>query len=137
MVQNFNTESEKPPFTYRRNPLIDHAFQIFQWKEDKGDYEPVGDYTLIDTSEDPELTEKTVINIISALNGRKDKILDLQNLTSGRIFFNIVNEKDLDESDHITIMLRTQKETGVSEENAVLKIEKGVIDVRYEESHSR
>lgn len=134
MVQNFNSESEKPSFTYKRNPLIENAFQIFQWKEDKGDYEPVGDYTLIDTSEAPELTEKTVMNLVASLNGRKDRILNLQNLTSGRIFFNIVNENELDESDHIIIMLRTQN-NGVSNENAVLKIEKGVFDVR-EESHS-
>ena len=130
----FNIESEKPPFTYKRNPVNERDFQIFQWKEDKNDYEPVGDYTLIDTSEAPELTEKTVMNFVSSLNGRKDRILNLQNLTSGRIFFTIVNEKELDESDHIIIMLRTQ-ENGVSEENAVIKIEKGVFDVR-EESHS-
>jgi len=128
MEQNFNIESEKPPFTYKRNPLTQNAFQIFQWKEDKGDYEPVGDYTLIDLDEDPELTEKTVMNIVSSLNGRTERILDLKNLTSERLLFNIVDNKDTEESDHVTIMLRTHDGMGVSKENAVLKIEKGVFD---------
>ena len=133
MVQNFNTESEKPPFTYKRNPLTQHAFQIFQWKEDKGDYEPVGDYTLIDLDEDPELTEKTVMNIVSSLNGRTDRVLDLKNLTSERLLFNILtNEDDTEESDFVTIMLRTHDGMGVSKENAVLKIEKGVFHVDIE-----
>ncbi len=130
MEQNFNTESEKPPFTYKRNPLTDHAFQIFQWKEEKGDYEPVGDYTLIDLEEDPELTEKTVMNLVSGLNGRSERLIDLQNLTSDRLLFNIVDNKDTEESDYITIMLRTHDQKGVSKENAVLKIEKGVIYVK-------
>lgn len=129
MVKNFNVESEKPPFTYRRNPLVHNAFQIFQWKDEKGDYEPVGDYTLIDTDEAPELTEKTVMNLISSLNGRTDRILDLRNLTSERLLFNIVDTDDTEESDFITIMLRTHDGMGVSKENAVLKIEKGVFDV--------
>lgn len=128
MVQNFNIESEKPPFIYKRNPLVKHDFQIFQWKEEKSDYEPVGDYTLIDTEEDPELTEKTVMNIVTSLNGRADRILDLKNLTSERLLYNIVDNKDAEESNLVTIMLRTHDGMGVSKENAVLKIEKGVFD---------
>ncbi|MBL4803694.1 MAG: hypothetical protein JKY71_02425 [Alphaproteobacteria bacterium] len=128
MVQNFNIESEKPPFIYKRNPLVKHAFQIFQWKEEKRDYEPVGDYTLIDTEEDPELTEKTVMNIVTSLNGRTDRILNLKNLTSERLLYNIVDNKDAEESNLVTIMLRTHDGMGVSKENAVLKIEKGVFD---------
>lgn len=129
---NFNIESEKPPFSYKRNPLTENAFQIFQWKEEKGDYEPVGDYTLIDLDEDPELTEKTVMNIVTMLNGRSDRVLDLKNLTSDRLLFNILtNEDDAEESTHVTIMLRTHDGMGVSKENAVLKIEKGVFHVRY------
>lgn len=128
MVQNFNIESEKPPFIYKRNPLVKHAFQIFQWKEEKRDYEPVGDYTLIDMEEDPELTEKTVMNIVTSLNGRTDRILNLKNLTSERLLYNIVDNKDAEESNLVTIMLRTHDGMGVSKENAVLKIEKGVFD---------
>tara|TARA_B100001013_G_C24525648_1_gene408745 strand:+ start:90 stop:494 length:405 start_codon:yes stop_codon:yes gene_type:complete len=128
MVQNFNIESEKPPFIYKRNPLVKNAFQIFQWKEEKRDYEPVGDYTLIDTEEDPELTEKTVMNIVTSLNGRTDRILNLKNLTSERLLYNIVDNKDAEESNLVTIMLRTHDGMGVSKENAVLKIEKGVFD---------
>jgi hypothetical protein len=128
MVQNFNVESEKPPFIYKRNPLVKHAFQIFQWKEEKADYEPVGDYTLIDVEENPELTEKTVMNIVTSLNGRAERVLDLKNLTSERLLYNIVDNKDAEESNLVTIMLRTHDGMGVSKENAVLKIEKGVFD---------
>lgn len=128
MVQNFNIESEKPPFIYRRNPLTEKDFQIFQWKDDKRDYEPVGDYTVIDTDQDPEFIEKMVMNIVSSMNGRTERLLDLRNLTSERILYNIVDNKDTNESDYITIMLRSHDNEGVSKENAVLKIEKGVID---------
>jgi hypothetical protein len=61
MVKNFNIESEKPQFIYKRNPLVKHAFQIFMFKDEKGDYEPVGDYTLLDMSEALDLTEKKVM----------------------------------------------------------------------------
>lgn len=132
MVKDFNIESEKPPFSYKRNPLVENAFQIFQWKEEKGDYEPVGEYTLIDLDEDPEVTEKTVMNIVSMLNGRTDRVLDLTNLTSDRLLFNILtNKDDTEESEYVKIMLRTHDGMGVSKENAVLKIEKGVFHVRY------
>ena len=93
MVQNFNIESEKPPFIYRRNPLTEKDFQIFQWKDDKRDYEPVGDYTVIDTDQDPEFIEKMVMNIVSSMNGRTERLLDLRNLTSERILYNIVDNK--------------------------------------------
>jgi hypothetical protein len=124
MVKNFNIESEKPQFIYKRNPLVKHAFQIFMFKDEKGDYEPVGDYTLLDMSEAIDLTEKTVMNLITALNGRT-KLIDLGNLTSDRLLFNIVDNKDAKEGE-VTIMLRTRSNQGVSKENAVLKIEKDV-----------
>lgn len=127
MVKNFNIESEKPQFIYKRNPLVAHAFQIFMFKDDKGDYEPVGEYTLLDMSESLDLTEKTVMNLITSLNGRS-RFIDLRNLTSERLLFNIVHNKDTEESDFVTIMLRSHDGKGVSKENAVLKIEKGVFD---------
>lgn len=125
MVQDFNEQSEKPQFIYKRNPLIAHAFQIFIFKDDKGEYEPAGEYTLLDRSEDLELTEKKVINIISILNGRQ-KLMDLGNLTQTRILFNIVPKKT--DEDPIKIIFRNYDGNGPSEENAVLVLEKGVLN---------
>lgn len=125
MSLKFNDKSEKPRFIYKRNPLVENAFQVFEFKDDKANYEPVGDYTLIDTSEDPELTEKNVMNLVTLLNGKTD-LINLSNLTSNRLLYNIVD--DTEESEKVTIMLRSRSEKGVSKENAVLKIEKGVFD---------
>ncbi|MCB1562904.1 MAG: hypothetical protein KDJ75_04950 [Alphaproteobacteria bacterium] len=105
--------------------MVENAFQIFEFKDDKENYEPVGDYTLIDTSEDPELTEKNVMNLVSRLNGRKE-LINVSNLTSGQLLYNIVD--DTEESEKVTIMLRSHDKKGVSKENAVIKIEKGVFD---------
>lgn len=127
MGLKFNDESGKPRFMYKRNPLVKHAFQIFELKSGKQDYEPVGDYTLIDLAENLEVTEKTVINLVTLLNGRTN-LINLTNLTSDRLLFNIVDNKDTEESNFVTIMLRTHDNKGVSKENAVLKIEKGVFD---------
>jgi len=124
MVQNFNQESTKPQFIYKRNPLVEHAFQIFMFKEDKGDYEPVGEYTLLDLDESLELTEKKVMNVISILNGR-DSLMDLGNLTQTRVLFTIVQKKS--EEDPTKIIFRDHDGSGPSEENAVLVLEKGVL----------
>ena len=57
---SFNDKGEKPRFMYKRNPLVAHAFQIFEFKDEKKSYEPVGEYTRIDSSEDIEITEKDI-----------------------------------------------------------------------------
>jgi hypothetical protein len=127
----FNDKGEKPTYIYKRNPLVEHSFQIFGYMEEKGDYEPVGDYLLLDTTEDPDLTEKTVMNIVRILNGKQD-LMDLTNLTKTRLLFNIVPRKP--ESDETKVIFRTHDGKGTSEENAVLTLKKGVYDERPEES---
>lgn len=124
--ESFNDQGEKPRFIYKRNPLTQHAFQIFAFKDDKNDYEPVGDYTLIDLDEDIEITEKKVINLVSILNGKK-RLIDFTNLTKQRILFNIAtdnNPENLNEK----VIFRTYDGGSVSKENAVLVIEKGVFN---------
>ena len=125
MNMNFNDESTKPQFMYKRNPLVPHAFQIFMMKKDKGEYEPVGDYTLLDLKEDSALTEKKVMNIISLLNGRKN-LIDLGPLTNCKVFFSIVHKED--EGDPDKIIFRNHDGNGPSTENAILILEKGVLD---------
>ncbi|MBX2834434.1 MAG: hypothetical protein KTR28_05640 [Micavibrio sp.] len=121
---DFN-ENTKPQFMYRHNPLIEHAYDIFEFKDNKGEYEPVGEYTLLDTSENPELTEKKVINLISILNGRK-RLIDVTNLTNTRILFNIVPKQSEDEP--TKIIFREHDGNGTSKENAMLVLEKGVLN---------
>ena len=127
---NFNDKGEKPQFTYKRNPLVSHAFQIFEFKDDKNSYEPIGEYTLLDMAELPEITEKKVINLIMIMNGKKD-LMELGNLTKTRLLYTMVSsgsETDKEEK----IIFRTYDGKGVSQENAVLTIEKGVF---HEQTH--
>ena len=122
MVMNFNEQSENPRFIYKHNPLVERSFQIFEYKEKKNTYEPVGDYTLIDDKEDIDITEKKVINLISIMNGRRN-LIDFSNLTQERILFNILPEKETNQE---KIIFRTYNGSDVSKENAILTIEKGV-----------
>ena len=124
MSLKFNEESEKPEFIYKRNPLVEHSWQIFQLKTDKDAYEPVGEYILLDLEEDIDITEKKLINLLSILNG-KQKLIDFTNLTEKRILFNIIPETP--ESNNQKVIFRTYDGDGVSKENAVLTIEKGML----------
>ncbi len=120
---SFNESGEKPTFLYKRNPLVPHSWQIFALKPGKSDYEPVGDYTLLDTSEDPELTEKKVANLITLMNGRKS-LGQFGDLTKTRLLYSVVpTEKD---SVNEKVIFRTYDGDSVSKENAILVIEKGV-----------
>lgn len=121
--EKFNDRGEKARFIYQRNPLTEHGFLIFQYKDDKQEYEPIGEYTLIDFTEDIEITEKKVINLVTIMNGKRD-LIDFSNLTKERVLFTIVPEAP--ESHKEKVIFRTYDGDGVSRENAVLTIEKGV-----------
>ncbi len=125
MSLNFNQESEKPRFIYKRNPLIAHSFQIFEYRADKEDYEPFGDYTLIDMNEPIDITEKKVMNLVTIMNGRQN-LIDFQNLTKERVLYNIIGKNDA--ANGQKVVFRTYDGSGVSKENAVLTIEKGVFE---------
>lgn len=86
-------------------------------------YEPVGDYVLVDLSEAADITEKKLINLIGIMNGRQN-LVDFTNLTGQRILFTIVPEAP--ETNREKIVFRTYDGSGVSRENAVLTLEKGV-----------
>lgn len=109
---------------HKKNPLVPHAYQIFEFKPVKNDYEPVGEYIVLETSEESELTEKKLGNLVRLLNGKQD-LADLGNLTKTRILFNIVPRTS--ENDPTKIIFRTYDGAGVSKENAVFTIEKGVL----------
>jgi hypothetical protein len=128
-AKDFNEQSEKPQFISKPNPLVPHAWQIFEFKQDKESYEPVGAYTLLDTKEEPDITEKKLINIMAILNDKKS-FIDFKKLTNKRILFTIV--PDTPEADMRKAIFRTYDGTGVSKENAVLTIEKGVFNESQE-----
>lgn len=125
--EDFNEGSEKTEFIYRQSQVDKNTYLILQYQADKGAYEPVGDYVLLDTDEDPELTEKKVMNLITLINGKgKGKLLDLRNLTDGRtLFYPIPDSPDAKEH---KLVFRKHDDAGVSTENAVITIKKGVID---------
>ncbi len=124
MGLKFNEQSEKAAFIYRPNPLVPHSFQIFQFRDDKKEYEPVGEYTLLNISEDTEITEKKMANLVRILNGKRD-LVELGNLTKKRVLFNIIPK--VSDSDPTKIIFRDHDGKGISKENAVLILEKGVL----------
>lgn len=109
----------KPSFTYRPNPVLAGSFLICK-KEENGNLQPVGDYTLLDRNEDLNLTEKKVINLVSLLNGHEE-LVPLGQETKSRVFF---HRKPKTESDIRTeVVFYAYTGEGVSKENAILTLE--------------
>lgn len=123
--EQFNEEGETPRFIHKLNPLVERAFQIFEYQDHKKNYEPVGDYTVIDDNEDFALSEKKIMNLMGVMNGKK-RLIDFKNLTNERILFNIVTRDE--GSTQQKVVFRTYNGDGTSVENAVMTIEKGVFD---------
>jgi len=138
MVKGFNAESEKPIFIYKPHPSVDGAFEIHGFYADVQDYEPVGEYHPVVDDEPQELTEGCVNNLIALLNRKEEKMINLANMTSGKLLFQIVKPdvSDADANKYITIMFRTHDGEGISEENAVFRLEKGVFYDRFIERGS-
>ena len=128
MSLDFNDKGEKPRFIHKRNPLVENAYQVFEFKDYKGVngiYEPVGDYTVLDTNEDPALTEKKVINLLQIMNGKKE-LMDLKDMTETRLLYNVLPRQN--DTDPSKIIFRTYDGEGVSTENAMLVLERGIFD---------
>lgn len=121
---DFNEESEKPEFIYQKKPDVERSYFISQYKPDKGDYEPIGDYTVLDLEETLELTEKRLMNLMAVMNKRK-RTIDLSTLTNSRILYTIISMKPEDTDQKI--IFRAHDGTGVSQENAILVLDRGVI----------
>lgn len=121
----FNDSGEKPRFIHKKNLVNEHAYQIFEFKEEKSDYEPVGDYILVDTEEKSELTQRHLDNMLTLLNGKRD-LQDLSKMTDKRLLFNIVPRTD--EKSPMKVIFRTHDGDGVSTENAIFTLEKGILD---------
>lgn len=119
-LNEFKNASARSLYSYRRNPIHLQAFMILK-RQDDNSYTPVGDYTVLDRDEDPALSEKKVINLVSALNGQKE-LIQLGEGTKSRLLFKpIPRGKDTEKSK--VIFYKLTEEQGVSKENAILTIE--------------
>jgi len=124
---DFNAEASSPRYTYSRSPVHPRGFMILKYGEDMArDPTPVGDYTVLDQSEDLSLSEKKVINLVSLMNGRKN-LMEMGHETGIRVLYHVVTEKD-DEGKARVVFYNLGKE-GVSVENALFRIEKDETDV--------
>lgn len=120
----FNDTGDKPRFIHKQNPVAERDYQIFEFKEEKHDYEPVGDYVLLDREENKELTDIKVERLVRFLNGKRE-VQDFSHLTTAQLLFQVVQRTD--ENAPTKMIFRT-KDEGVSTENAVFTLEKGILD---------
>lgn len=119
---------ERTRFIHKPNPLVERSYQIFEYDFKKSDYNHVGDYVLIQKDEPQDVTEKKVINLMTLLNG-KDDLIDLSNLTNTRLLYSIVPEAQA--GNQTKIVLKDYDGSGVSKENAIFTIRKGVLHDKF------
>ncbi len=124
MEIDFNKQLERPRFIYKPNPMMKRAYQIFELMPKNNAYVPVGEYILLNHEEDPELTELKMVNLITLLNGKKD-VKDLSKMSQTRVLFTVVPEDQ--SGDQTKLIFKDYKGKGVSVDNAVFTIRKGVL----------
>lgn len=130
MDTEFNELNEKPLFTYQRKDGDACVYNIAMFKSYKGPhgmYEDVGTYEVIDASEVESLSEKKVSNVVKLLCG-KTTLENLSDQVDTRLLYEL--KPRANEIDPTTICFRTYDGDGVSEENAVLTLQKGVLNER-------
>ncbi len=121
-TNDFNSEAKVPRYGYVRSPVHERAFQILKYPENTAaEPTPVGDYTVLDSSEDLGLSERKVMNLVSLLNGRK-ALMQLGHETQSRVLYNVVSENDDDGK--ARVIFYHLGEEGISVENALFRIEK-------------
>lgn len=118
---DFNSSGTGLTYSYRRNPVHEHSFLIIKKDEERKKYEPIGDYTVLDDEENPALSEKTVMNLVALLNGRKRDVIDLSGETDTRLLYYLAPKRA--DSNRTHIIFYAHGGQGVSKENAVLSIE--------------
>ncbi len=116
---------DRPRFVHRPNPLVERSYQVFEFNHTLNDFEHVGDYVLINKDESREITEKKVMNLMTLLNGKKD-LIDLSNLTNTRVLYTVVPEAR--SGNQTKIIFKDYDGSGISKDNAVFTIRKGVFN---------
>ncbi len=119
---------ERTRFVAKPNPMVERNYQIFEYDYKKGKYNLVGDYVLLRKDEPREITEKKVSNLMKILN-KKDDLIDLTNLTKTRVLYTIVPEAQA--SDQTKMIFKDYDGSGVSKDNAIFTIRKGVLYDKY------
>ena len=117
--RNFNDHSAMPRYIYARSEVHPRAFRILKYGS--GEPRPVGDYMVLDGAEDLSLSEKKVMNIVSALNGRGN-LLQLGEQTKSRQLFHLIN--DGANGEPVKVMFYRYTGEGCSRENALFTIER-------------
>jgi hypothetical protein len=121
----FNEQGTHARYTYRQNPMYERSFQILKWDETCGEHLPFGEYTLLDDSEKFSLSEKKVINLVSALNNRR-RLIDLGEEAGSRTLYRVVPGKD--EKGRSRVVFYTHDGESASKENAIFIFEGDIDD---------
>ena len=127
-IQKAIRTGERTRFVAKPNPMVERDYQIFEYDFKKGEYKHVGDYVLVNKEEPRNITEKKVSNLLSTLN-QKDDLIDLSNLTKTRTLYTIVPEAQA--ADQTKVIFKDYDGTGVSKDNAIFTIRKGVLNDRF------
>ena len=114
---------ERTRFVAKPDPLVERAYKIYEYDFNAGKYNVSGDYVLINKDEPRELTDTKIKNLLTILNG-KDDLIDVSNLTKARVLFTLVPEAQA--GDQTKMIFKDHDGSGVSKDNAVLTIKKGV-----------
>lgn len=123
MSMNFNTNSEKTRFIFKPSPIDPKSFDILENRRGYDDYAPAGSYIVL-ADEERDLTEKRLVNLVGLLNGRGNTV-DLTNEVAEQMLFQVVEKKQ--DSDPTKIIFRTRDGEGVSVENAIVTLRRGVL----------
>lgn len=124
-LKDFNDESSHPEFIHKPDPHDPHAYEILHFKEGLGTYELSGSYRKVDEAEEAEVTDKRIFNLMAVLNDKKRQF-DFKSLTNSRTLYTLVPIKP--EDTDVKVIFRTYDGNGVSKENAILSLDKGVFD---------
>mgnify|MGYP000221043301 CR=1 FL=1 len=103
------SSGERTRFVHKPNPLVERAYQVFEYNMETSSYDHGGDYVLINKDEKREVTEKKVINLMTILNG-KDDLIDISNLTNTRLLYTIVPEAQAGDQTKMMPISRTPVE---------------------------
>jgi hypothetical protein len=124
-TKDFNLEARTPRYGYAPSPVHPRAFQILKYADSSHENpRPVGDYTVLDSKEDLQLSEKKVMNLVSLLNGRKN-LMQLGHETGTRVLYHTVSACDDDGKSRV-LFYQLGKE-GISVENALFRMEAGSV----------
>lgn len=123
-AHDFNGHSEGARYFYARSPISAHSYQILKYPQGMmgGEAVPVGEYTVLDLSEDKNISEKKVINMVSLLNGHGDLIY-LGGETHARMLYRVLSE--CDEEGKVRVLFYHLGNEGVSVENALFRLDRG------------